>query len=47
MIEEVSNKNMNVFREDVVSKTDATPIISQAPEHEAHYFVVPTILDTK
>ncbi|NRB21288.1 Asp-tRNA(Asn)/Glu-tRNA(Gln) amidotransferase subunit GatC [Candidatus Dependentiae bacterium] len=47
MVEEVSNKNMNVFREDVVVKTDPAPIISQAPEHEAHYFVVPAILDNK
>lgn len=43
--EEPSNKNINVFREDVVVKTDPELILSQAPEREEHYFVVPSILD--
>lgn len=39
-------QNYNVFREDVVIKTDPKPIIEQAPETDQNYFVVPVILDT-
>lgn len=42
-----SNKNVNFFREDVVSKCDSEEILSRAPEREGAYFVVPKILDTK
>lgn len=42
-----SNKNVNFFREDVVSKFDSEEILSRAPEREGNYFVVPKILDTK
>jgi aspartyl-tRNA(Asn)/glutamyl-tRNA(Gln) amidotransferase subunit C len=41
-----SQKNCNVFREDVVIKTNPTDILAQAPESEQNYFVVPVILDT-
>ena len=44
-IEEPSNKNINVFREDVVVRTDSELILSRAPEREGRYFVVPTILE--
>lgn len=44
--ESASTKNRNVFREDVVIKTDPKPIMAQAPECEQNYFVVPVILDT-
>ena len=45
LVEEPSNRNVNVFREDVVVKTDPEPILSQAPEREDDLFVVPTILE--
>ena len=41
-----SSKNINVFREDVVVKTDSEAILCQAPEREDNYFVVPAILET-
>ncbi|MBT4856485.1 Asp-tRNA(Asn)/Glu-tRNA(Gln) amidotransferase subunit GatC [bacterium] len=43
-IYEPSNKNLNIVREDVVSKTDVEPILSQAPEREGNFFEVPSIL---
>ncbi len=45
-IEEPSPKNVNVFREDVVVKTDPEPILAQAPERAGDYFVVPMILES-
>lgn len=42
-----SMQNVNVLREDSIIKTDADLILSLAPEHEAHFFMVPKILDTK
>ena len=45
--EEPSSKNINVFREDVVDRTDAESILAQAPEREENFFVVPVIIDTK
>jgi len=44
-IEEPSNKNVNVFREDVVGKSDSEQILSQAVEREENYFVVPVIIE--
>jgi len=46
-IEEPSNKNVNVFREDVVVKSDPEKILSQALEREENYFVVPMIIEGK
>ncbi len=46
-IAEPSNKNINVFREDVVVKTDAESILKRAPEREDSFFVVPSILEDK
>lgn len=46
-IEEPSNKNVNVFREDVVVKTDHDKILSQAVEREENFFVVPVIIENK
>lgn len=40
------SKNVNVFREDVIEKSDADLVLSRAPESEAHYFVVPAIIET-
>lgn len=45
-VELPSSKNRNVFREDVVIKTDVKKILAQAPECEQNYFVVPVILET-
>ena len=45
-IEEPPIKNVNVFREDVVVKTNPEPILAQAPEREGDYFVVPRILES-
>jgi aspartyl-tRNA(Asn)/glutamyl-tRNA(Gln) amidotransferase subunit C len=42
--EEPSTKLVNMFREDVVIKTDSEPILSQAPEREGDFFVVPVII---
>ena len=39
------SKNVNVFREDVIEKTNPEIILAQAPESEAHYFVVPAIIE--
>ena len=44
-VEEPSNRNINVFREDVVIKTGPDPILAQAPEREEDYFVVPVVLE--
>jgi len=46
-VEEPSNKNVNVFREDVVVKTDPEKILSKAAEREENFFVVPVILENK
>jgi aspartyl-tRNA(Asn)/glutamyl-tRNA(Gln) amidotransferase subunit C len=41
----VPHKAVNRWRDDLVIPTNPEPIIAVAPEHEAHYFVVPKILD--
>ncbi len=46
-IEEPSDKNINVFREDVVIKTNSETILERAPEREDNFFVVPSILEDK
>lgn len=40
-------KNINIFREDVVIKTNPEAILAQAPERQERYFVVPAILEHK
>jgi aspartyl-tRNA(Asn)/glutamyl-tRNA(Gln) amidotransferase subunit C len=40
-----SSKNSNIFRPDVVHKTDSKLILEQAPQVEDNYFVVLPILD--
>jgi len=40
-------KNVNIFAQDKVLRTDVEPIISQAPEHEENFFIVPRILEEK
>lgn len=44
-VEEVSNKAVNMWREDVCVPTNPEPLLAQAPETEEHYFVVPRILE--
>ncbi len=44
-VDEVAKKAENVWRQDLVIPTNPEPIIQQAPETEAHYFVVPKILE--
>lgn len=44
-VEEPSNRNVNVFRDDVIDKTDPEIILDAAPEREGDYFVVPVILE--
>jgi len=44
-VEEPSNRLVNVFRDDVIDKTDPEPILDQAPVREGDYFVVPVILE--
>lgn len=44
-MQETSTKNVNMFREDVIIRTDSQPILAQAPVREENYFVVPVILE--
>ena len=46
-VQESSTKNVNVFREDVIIRTDYEPILAQAPVREETYFVVPVILENE
>jgi aspartyl-tRNA(Asn)/glutamyl-tRNA(Gln) amidotransferase subunit C len=43
--QEVSLKNVNVMREDVVVQTDPEPLLAHAPKSEEKYFVVPVVLE--
>jgi aspartyl/glutamyl-tRNA(Asn/Gln) amidotransferase C subunit len=45
-IKEESQKNVNVFREDVVKATDPAPLLAAAPERMHDYFVVPVIIES-
>lgn len=38
-------KNINIMREDLVIKTNPEPLLSQAPDREQNYFVVPVIIE--
>lgn len=40
-----SVKNINIFRDDVVVPSIPQAILSRAPESEAHFFVVPAIIE--
>ncbi|KKP27951.1 MAG: Aspartyl/glutamyl-tRNA(Asn/Gln) amidotransferase subunit C [candidate division TM6 bacterium GW2011_GWF2_30_66] len=42
-----SNKCVNIFRQDIVAKTDPEPILEQAVCREENYFVVPVIIENK
>jgi len=42
---ETSHKNVNVFRADVVQKTDSELILSASSGREENLFVVPSILE--
>lgn len=44
-VEEPMMKNVNVFREDIVIKTEPQLILAQAPLREGDYFIVPAILE--
>ena len=44
-VEVPSDKKINVFREDIVVSTDPEPILSQAPDREDDFFVVPKIIE--
>ena len=44
--DEPSSKQVNIFREDVVSSCDAPRIMHEAPAREANYFVVPKIIES-
>ncbi|MCK5632579.1 Asp-tRNA(Asn)/Glu-tRNA(Gln) amidotransferase subunit GatC [bacterium] len=46
-IEEPLIKSVNVFREDVAVQINPEKILSQAPEREENYFVVPAIIENK
>lgn len=43
--EEEPMQNVNIFRDDVAQQSNADDILSQAPQREGRYFVVPKILD--
>lgn len=38
-------RNKNIFRDDIVKKTDPDPFLELAPKREGRYFVVPKILE--
>jgi len=38
-------KNVNVFRQDATIPSNPESIISQAPERESNFFVVPAVID--
>ena len=40
-VQEPSDKNINIMREDLIVKTNPEPLLHQAPEHQENYFVVP------
>jgi len=40
-----SNKNINIFREDIQLKSESDEILTQAPEKEDDFFVVPVIIE--
>jgi len=44
-VKEPSNKSINVFREDVIVRTNVESVLRQAPEREGNFFVVPAIID--
>jgi len=44
--QEPSTKKVNVFREDVIAKSDPEAILACAPEREQDYFVVPAVLES-
>jgi len=45
-VEEPSNKNVNVFREDVIVRTNVQPTLRQAPQVEENSFIVPKVLES-
>lgn len=44
-MQDLSRKQVNIFREDVIVDHDVEPILSQAPEREGDFFVVPAIIE--
>lgn len=40
-------KNVNVYREDVIIKSNASAILAQSPDSQERYFVVPAIIEHK
>lgn len=40
-----SAKQINIFREDIPTESIGDLVLSRAPESEAHYFVVPAIIE--
>lgn len=45
-VQDVSQQRVNVFREDVIIKTDSHEILQCAPDQLENYFVVPKIIET-
>lgn len=43
----LTSKNMNVWREDVIIKSNSEQILAQSPAKEERYFVVPAIIEHK
>lgn len=40
-----SSQNVNVFREDIIERTNPEPLLEQAPDRQDNLFVVPKILE--
>lgn len=41
----LGDQQKNVYRPDVIIKTNPNPLLDKAPAHESNYFVVPAILE--
>jgi aspartyl-tRNA(Asn)/glutamyl-tRNA(Gln) amidotransferase subunit C len=46
-VQEPSNKNINIFRDDLPIKVDAEKSLAQAPQRIENFYVVPAILEKK
>jgi len=42
----ITPKNNNIERDDIIIPTDPQPILTQAPEREGNFFVVPVIIES-
>jgi aspartyl-tRNA(Asn)/glutamyl-tRNA(Gln) amidotransferase subunit C len=41
----ISNKNINVFRDNNIEKYDSQKLLEQAPQREDNFFIVPKVIN--